>query len=134
MAQPDRAPSPLALAGQPVPALASHPNVVVILRSVTRGRQTFVLRHLRATEPAPLRTAEERYIFGWSCEGGDCAEAGLFLGYDTQTERLYLLLIEAGEASLTVPVRRAPWPAPLAAAVLAAKPDLRHFRAEYRAS
>lgn len=129
-AQTDRAPSPLGLAGQPVPALAAHPDVVVILRSVTRGRQTYVLRHLRAAAPAALQTAKERYVFGWTCDGGDCATAGLFLGYDTQTERLYLLLIDEGEASLTVPVRRAPWPAPLAEAVLAVAPDLRHFRAE----
>jgi len=129
-AQPDRAPSALDLAGQPVSALAAHPDVVVILRSVSRGRQTYVLRHLRAAEPAPLHAAEERYVFGWTCDGGACAEAGLFLGYDTQTERLYLLLIDEGVASLTVPTRGAPWPAPMAEAVLALKPDLRNFRAE----
>ncbi|MFC0387810.1 hypothetical protein [Muricoccus vinaceus] len=129
-AQVDRAPSALNLVGQPVSALAAHPDVVVILRSVTRGRQTYVLRHLRAAEPGGLHSADDRYIFGWTCDGGDCPQEGLFMGYDTQTERLYLLLVDEGVASLTVPTRRSPWPAPMAEAVLAMKPDLPNLRAE----
>ncbi|SHI45814.1 hypothetical protein SAMN02745194_00426 [Roseomonas rosea] len=120
----------MALAGQPVAALAAHPDISIGFRSVTRGRQTYILRHLRAEEPGTLRTAEDRYVFGWTCDGGDCAEAGLFLGYDSETERFYLLLLDEGVASLTVPTRGAPWPAPLAQAVLAVKPDLRRFRSE----
>ena len=127
-AQPDRAPSPLLLTGQPVAALAAHPDLSILIRSVARGRQTYVLRHFRAG--GPLRTAEGRYVFGWTCDGGNCAEAGLFLGYDTLTERTYLLLLDEGAASLTVPTRGAPWPAPLAQAVLEAKPGLRNFHAE----
>lgn len=130
LAQTERAASALELAGHPVRELAAHPDVVVILRSVTRGRQTYVLRHFRAPDPGALRVAEDRYVFGWTCDGGECAEAGLFLGYDTETERLYLLLVDEGVASLTVPTRRSPWPGPLAEAVLAVKPDLRNFRAE----
>ena len=129
-AQPDRAPSALELGGQPVPSLASHPDVTVLLRSVARGRQTYVLRHLRAPEPGTLSVAEGRYVFGWTCDGGECPEAGLFLGYDTRTERLYLLLLDEGVATLTVPTRRSPWPAPMAEAVLAVKPDLQHFHSE----
>ncbi|MBP0444947.1 hypothetical protein J8J14_09140 [Roseomonas sp. SSH11] len=123
-------PPPLSLAGQTVAALAAHPDVTIVFRSVTRGRQTYILRHLRAAEPGRLSTAEDRYVFGWTCDGGDCAQDGMFLGYDTETERLYLLLLDDGAASLTVPTRGAPWPAPLAEAVLAVKPDLRRFRSE----
>ncbi|MBP0494393.1 hypothetical protein [Roseomonas indoligenes] len=110
--------------------LAAHPDVSIGFRSVTRGRQTYILRHLHAADPGALRVAENRYVFGWTCDGGDCAEAGLFLGYDSRTERFYLLLLDEGSASLTVPTRGAPWPAPLAEAVLAIKPDLRSFRSE----
>jgi hypothetical protein len=120
----------MTLGGQPVAALAAHPDVSIGFRSVTRGRQTYILRHLRAENPGALQTAEDRYVFGWTCDGGDCAQAGLFLGYDSETERFYLLLLDEGVASLTVPTRGAPWPAPLAEAVLAVKPDLRRFRAE----
>ncbi|WP_424137480.1 hypothetical protein [Roseomonas chloroacetimidivorans] len=123
-------PSPLTLVGQPVAALAAHPDVSIGFRSVVRGRQTYILRHLHAADPGSLRAARNRYIFGWTCDGGDCAEAGLFLGYDSKTERFYLLLLDEGVASLTVPTRGAPWPAPLAEAVLAVKPDLRSFRSE----
>lgn len=129
-AQPARDPSPLTLAGRPVAELAAHPDLSIGFRSVSRGRQTYVFRHLRAADPGALRVAENRYIFGWTCDGGDCAEAGLFLGYDGQTERFYLLLLDEGAASLTVPTRGAPWPGPLAEAVLAVKPNLRNFRAE----
>jgi len=129
-AQPAPEPPALALAGQPVPRLAAHPDVSILLRSVARGRQTYILRHLRAADPGALRTASDRYVFGWTCDGGNCPEEGLFLGYDTRTERLYLLLLDEGVASLTVPVRGAPWPAPLAEAVLAVKPGLRRFSAE----
>ena len=129
-AQPDRAPSPLELRGQPVPTLAAHPDVTVLLRSVARGRQTYVLRHLRSPEPGRLSVAEDRYVFGWTCDGGACDEAGLFLGYDTRAERLYLLLLDGGQATLTVPTRRSPWPAAMVEAVLAVKPDLPNFHAE----
>jgi len=129
-AQPAPEPSPLTLAGRPVAALAAHPDVSIGLRSVTRGRQTYVLRHLRAADPGALRTAGDRFVFGWTCDGGDCAANGLFLGYDTRTERLYLLLLDEGSASLTVPTRRSPWPAALAAPVLAVRPDLPNFNVE----
>ena len=126
----DRPVSPLMLEGQPVSALAFHPDLVIAFKSVTRGRQTIILRHLRAEDPGALHVAGRRFIYGWSCDGGDCAEAGLFLGYDAQTERMYLLLIDEGVASLTVPTRGAPWPQPLHEAVVEAKPDLKSFRAE----
>ncbi|MCR0980985.1 hypothetical protein [Roseomonas populi] len=118
------------MAGQPVARLAAHPDVSIGFRSVARGRQTYILRHLRAANPGALRVSEDRFVFGWTCDGGDCAEAGLFLGYDSRTERFYLLLLDEGVASLTVPTRGAPWPAPLAEAVLAVKPDLKSFRSE----
>jgi len=130
VAQPATAPSALTLAGQSVARLAAHPDVSILLRSVARGRQTYILRHLRAADPGTLRVAGDRYVYGWTCDGGDCPEAGLFLGYDIRTERLYLLLLDEGVASLTVPVRGAPWPAPLAEAVLETKPGLRRFRSE----
>ena len=129
-AQPQQDPSPLTLMGRPVATLAAHPDLSIGFRSVARGRQTYILRHLRAADPGALRVAEDRYVFGWTCDGGDCAQEGLFLGYDTRTERFYLLLLDEGAASLTVPTRGAPWPGPLAAAVLAVKPELRNFRAE----
>lgn len=129
-AQPVPEPPVLSLGGRPVAALAAHPDLSIGFRSVTRGRQTYIFRHLRAENPGQLALAEGRYIYGWTCAGGDCAESGLFLGYDSQTERLYLLLLDEGVASLTVPTRGAPWPAPLAEAVLAVKPDLRRFSSE----
>jgi hypothetical protein len=119
------------LEGQPVARLAAHPDLSIVFRSITRGRQTYILRHLRAAGPGKLEVDEaHRYVFGWTCDGGNCAQEGLFLGYDSQTERMYLLLLDEGYASLTVPTRGAPWPAPLAEAVLAVKPDLRSFRSE----
>lgn len=129
-AQAPAEPSVLTLAGQSVATLARHPDLSIGFRSVTRGRQTYVLRHLRAADPGSLQVAEDRYVYGWTCDGADCARDGLFLGYDSETERFYLLLLDEGVASLTVPTRGAPWPGPLARAVLAVKPDLRSFRAE----
>jgi hypothetical protein len=129
-AEAPRDPSPLTLAGQPVSVLAAHPDLSIGFRSVTRGRQTYILRHLRAANPGALKVAQDRFIFGWTCDGADCAQDGLFLGYDSRTERFYLLLLDEGSASLTVPTRGAPWPGPLAEAVLAVKPDLRSFHAE----
>lgn len=123
-------PSPLTLEGQSVAKLAAHPDLAAVFRSVVRGRQTYIYRHLHAADPGSLRTKDQRYVFGWTCDGGDCAQEGLFLGYDTQLERIYLLLLDEGYASLTVPTRRSPWPAQLAEAVLAVKPDLPSFRTE----
>ncbi|WP_376088229.1 hypothetical protein ACE7GA_15735 [Roseomonas sp. CCTCC AB2023176] len=125
LATPVRAePSPLDLAGQPVRALAFHPDLAIGFRSVVRGRQSIVYRHLHAMAPG-LTVRDARFVYGWTCDGGDCARNGLFLGYDLAAEQFFLLLLDAGEASLTIPPRGAPWPAELAAPVLGLRPDLR---------
>lgn len=125
LASPARAePTPLDLAGRPVSALAFHPDLTIGFRSVVRGRQSLVYRHLQAPGPG-LTVRDGRYVYGWTCDGGDCARNGLFLGYDATDERFFLILLDAGDASLTVPPRGAPWPPEVSAPVLQLRPDLR---------
>lgn len=116
--------TPLDLAGRPVSALAFHPDLVIGFRSVVRGRQSAVYRHLQASGPG-LTVRDGRFVYGWTCAGGDCARDGLFLGYDSAAEQFFLLLLDGGEPSLTIPPRGAPWPAELATPVLDLRPDLR---------
>ncbi len=112
------------MAGRPVRELAAHPAVRIGFRSVVRGRQSIVYRHLQATGPG-LAVEAGRFVYAWTCEGGDCATNGLFLGYDARDERFFLILLDDRNPSLTVPPRGAPWPPELAAPVLAVRPDLR---------
>jgi hypothetical protein len=105
---------PLALAGQPVLALAAHPAVVGTLRQATGGRQGAVARHLRLPGPS-LRVIADRTIYGWACDAGaaGCGQDGIFLAYDATAGRIFLALVEGGAPIAWVPPRAAPWPAAL---------------------
>ncbi|WP_426958271.1 hypothetical protein [Muricoccus radiodurans] len=110
--------------------MAGHPDVAIGFRSVVRGRMSYVARHLMASGGEGLRVEDGRFVFGWACEGRNCAKDGLFLGYDARTERFYLILLDEGDATLTIPPRGAPWPGVLARAVLAVRPDIRRLEPE----
>ena len=66
----------------------------------------------------------DRFVYGWGCDPRGCREEGLFLGFDTTRERIYLLVVEDGAPSLFVPPRTAPWPESLAKPLRAFHPAL----------
>ncbi|MBL6458579.1 hypothetical protein JMJ55_24890 [Belnapia sp. T6] len=102
-------PAARALAGADLVALAAAPGVSPLLRGAARGRQQSVYEGLRLPGP-PVTLVEERWLVGWSRE----AERGLYLAYDTEQERLFLLLLIDGAAVFLAPGRWASWPAALA--------------------
>jgi hypothetical protein len=113
-----------ALVGQPVLALATHPEVTLTLRQSTGGRQGAVARLARAPGP-PLRlTPGGDYVYGWGCLAATgCGADGFFLAHDTVHAQIFVVLFEGGQPLLWVPPRASPWPAALAA-------PLREFSAE----
>jgi hypothetical protein len=115
--------SALALAGQPVLALGRHAAVAGVLRQASGGRQRIVAERLRLPGP-PMGVAVDRFVYGWGCDPRGCREEGLFLGFDTMRERMYLLVVEDGAPSLFVPPRTAPWPETLAEPLRAFHPTL----------
>lgn len=102
--------------------LAAQPGVAPTLRSVVRGRQEVIFRHLRA--PGEPVRADQGYAWAWGCNGGNCARDGLFLAYEPATDNLWMLLVQEGELDRQVPPRGSPWPEALARAVSAQRPDL----------
>lgn len=102
-------PAARSLAGADLVALAAAPGVSPLLRGAARGRQQSVYEGLRLPGP-PVSLVEERWLVGWGRE----AERGLFLAYDTEQERLFLLLLVDGAAVFLAPGRWASWPAALA--------------------
>lgn len=113
----------LALAGQPVLALAQHPDVSGGLRAFTGGHQRAAAERVRMPGPG-LQVVEERFIYGWGCAPDGCAKDGLFLAYDVVRERTYLLLVEEGQVMVAVPPRRGIWPAALEAPLARFAPDI----------
>ncbi|MBS7790858.1 hypothetical protein KTR66_12675 [Roseococcus sp. SDR] len=112
------APEVLELAGQPVLELARHPAVGPRLRSMAAGRQRLVSDTLRGAGPPLAVTAP--WIHGY----GVTAEARVFLGFDTQTESVVILLLEGDRPSLFIPPRVAPWPAALRPALMEFAPEM----------
>jgi hypothetical protein len=113
------APEVLALAGQPVLELARHPTVGPRLRSMSAGRQRVVSDTLRGPGP-PLTVTDDRWVHGY----GVTEEARVFLGFDTRTESVVILLLEDGRPSLFIPPRVAPWPAALRPAIAEFAPEM----------
>jgi hypothetical protein len=113
------APEVLELAGQPVLELARHPTVGPRLRSMSAGRQRIVSDALRGEGP-PLAVTDGRWVHGY----GVTVEARVFLGFDTQSESVVILLLEGGRPSLFIPPRVAPWPAALRPAIRDFAPEM----------
>ena len=88
----------LALAGQPVLALAGHAAVSGVLRQAPGGRRRIVAERLRLPGP-PMGVAADRFVYGWGCDPRGCREEGLFLAFDTARERIYLLVVEDGRSA-----------------------------------
>jgi hypothetical protein len=114
-----QAPEVLLLAGQPVLELARHPTVGPRLRSMSAGRQRIVSDALRGAGP-PLAVTDGHWVHGY----GVTEEARVFLGFDTHTESVVILLLQGGRPSLFIPPRMAPWPAALQPAIRDFAPDM----------
>jgi hypothetical protein len=116
-----------ALAGGTMVQLAAHPAVSILLRGAVRGRQQMVYEGLRLPGP-PVLLHAGRWLAGWGCADPDprqgCAERGLFLAFDTETERLFLMLLENGAPVYLAPPRTGRWPGALAGPFRAFAPDL----------
>ncbi|MCB4822949.1 hypothetical protein [Roseicella aerolata] len=106
-----------ALAGGTMVQLAGHPVVSLPLRGAVRGRQQMVYEGLRLPGP-PLLLHEGRWLVGWGCADPEprqgCADRGLFLAFDAEGERLFLLLLENGAPIHLAPPRAGRWPGALA--------------------
>jgi hypothetical protein len=128
-AGPDAAGSAREAVGGTLVQLAAHPAVGILLRGAARGRQQIVYEGLRLPGP-PVALADGRWLVGWSC--GDpapergCVDRGLFMAFDAEGERLFLMLVEAGAPVYLAPPRTAHWPAALVAPFSDFAPGLPH--------
>lgn len=104
--------------GQPVLALAQRPELTTGLRFTSGGHRSVLAARLRDQGP-PVAMAEDRYLFGWACKPEGCRD-GVFLAWDPQDERMFLLLTENGRVRLSVPPDPQAWPEAL-------RPGLRGF-------
>ena len=111
-AAPAAAEGPLALEGQGLRDLAAHPMVSLPLRSASQGRSRLVFERLNLPGP-PVAIAEGRFAWARGCAPAGCARDGIFLALDSVSERLYLLVVEAGRPVLVVPPFGTSWPAAL---------------------
>ena len=109
----------MSVIGQPVLALAQRAELTTGLRFNSGGHRGALAARLRDPGP-PVAMAEGRYLFGHGCRPEGCREGGAFLAYDTQDERMFLLLTEGGSVRLSVPPDPRAWPATL-------RPGLRGF-------
>lgn len=125
-ASPDAA-SARALAGGSMVQLAAHPPVSLPLRGAARGRQQRVYDGLRLPGP-PVALHAGRWLVGWGCADAGarqgCAGTGLFLAFDTESERLFLMLLDSGAPVYLAPPRTGHWPAALAAPFAGFAPGL----------
>lgn len=108
-----------AVLGQPVLALAQRAELTTGLRFNSGGHRGPLAARLRDPGP-PVALAGGRWLFGFGCMAQGCREGGAFLAYDTQDERMFLLLTEAGAVRLSVPPDPRAWPEAL-------RPGLRDF-------
>jgi hypothetical protein len=105
--------------GQPVLALAQRAELTTGLRFNSGGHRGALAARLRDPGP-PVALAEDRWLFGFGCLPAGCREGGAFLAYDTQDERMFLLLTDNGSVRLSVPPDPRAWPEAL-------RPGLRDF-------
>ncbi|TCZ66704.1 hypothetical protein [Roseicella aquatilis] len=99
--------------------LAAHVAVSSPLRNAARGRQQTVYEGLRLPGP-PVALQAGRWLVGWGCAdpapAPGCRDRGLFIAFDVETERLFLMLVEQGAPVYLAPPRTGHWPAALAPA------------------
>jgi hypothetical protein len=105
--------------GQPVLALAQRAELTMGLRFNSGGHRAALAARLRDPGP-PVALAAERYLFGFGCRAEGCRDGGAFLAFDTQDDRMFLLLTENGAVRLSVPPDPRAWPEAL-------RPGLRDF-------
>jgi hypothetical protein len=105
--------------GQPVLALAQRAELTTGLRFNSGGHRGALAARLRDPGP-PVALAEGRWLFGFGCLPTGCRLGGAFLAYDTQDERMFLLLTDNGSVRLSVPPDPRAWPEAL-------RPGLRDF-------
>ncbi len=86
---------------------------------MSAGRQRIVSDTLRGAGP-PLAITDGRWVHGY----GVTEEARVFLGFDTHTESVVILLLQNERPSLFIPPRVAPWPAALQPALRDFAPDM----------
>lgn len=109
----------LDLAGASIRDLAAHGEVAGLFRSAVRGRQAVVAAALRAPASTPVEVSEGRFLGARACAVEGCGRLGIFLGWDAEAARLYLLVVEEGTPVLVVPPPGTRWPAAFAAQVAA---------------
>jgi len=105
--------------GQPVLALAQRAELTTGLRFNSGGHRSSLAARLRDPGP-PVALADGRYLFGFGCRAQGCREGGAFLAFDTQDDRMFLLLTDHGAVRLSVPPDPRAWPEAL-------RPGLRDF-------
>jgi hypothetical protein len=105
--------------GQPVLALAQRAELTTGLRFNSGGHRGALAARLRDPGP-PVALAGDRWLFGFGCLPAGCREGGAFLAFDTQDERMFLLLTDNGSVRLSVPPDPRAWPEAL-------RPGLRDF-------
>lgn len=107
------------MAGASIRDLALHGEVAGVFRSAVRGRQAAVAAALRAPVSTPVEVTDGRWLGARACAAEGCSRLGIFLGWDAQTARLYLLVVEEGAPVLVVPPGGTRWPAAFAPQVAA---------------
>lgn len=112
-----------AVVGQPVLALAQRAELTTGLRFNSGGHRGALAARLRDPGP-PVALAEGRWLFGFGCRAEGCRQGGAFLAYDTQDERMFLLLTDNGAVRLSVPPDPRAWPEGLRPAVAEFLPAL----------
>ena len=107
--------------------LAAHPAVSSPLRNAARGKQQTVYEGLRLPGP-PVALRDGRWLVGWGCAdpapAAGCHDRGLFMAFDSGSERLFLMLLENGVPTYLAPPRTGHWPVGLGPAFLEFAPGL----------
>ena len=96
-------------AGGTLVQLAAQESIAVLLRGAARGRQQSVYEGLRLPGP-PVALVADRWLVGW----GSAGDQGLFMAFDSEGERLFLMLLVEGGPIYLAPPRVARWPEELA--------------------
>ena len=105
--------------GQPVLALAQRAELTTGLRFNSGGHRGALAARLRDPGP-PVALAGDRWLFGFGFLPAGCREGGAFPDFDTQDDRMFLLLTDNGAVRLSVPPDPRAWPEAL-------RPGLRDF-------